>query len=487
MNMKFNMKRMLLGVVMAAMAFTPLAAQNLEMSGFAGKDQQIFFPPDEQGSTKSVRLGPERANPDCVFEWKVVESPQPYGFSLDNIHSQQPMFTFSDAPGDYIIEATRVSKYGYQREYVVITVYSEITLISAKARNDCFKAGDALRTEFFEFVTQPEGYDEYVFLHPDNEEVKPISGGNPFERQEIKFQIHNDDGTVVDCATKGKINVIADDGGMINIPMNNELAAAMALARYEEFLAANPEMLQDFKVFEPFVKWGVKIMNFICQQDFEDPIGAAQGMETCGNILMDLGQAGGILVRAIFLKGWIAKGPGGMNLALYGHSGDFNMRMGIECCDLKQRPSVMAVFNGSPKFEIGATYDIGIPYLSFPGIGGIYFRGGLVFGLQGDYHNDFVSFGCAESPLLITPYLLGEAAIIAMARHPKILSASFGLYPGAYGTLTIGADEQTGSVRVKQIDISVKVNVECRAVTLGFQHRWSSSPLIDEHIKTISF
>ena len=281
--------------------------------------------------------------------------------------------------------------------------------------------------------------------------------------------------------------MVADDGGLVNIPMDNELATAMALANYSSFIAANPEMLQDFKVYEPFAKWLAKALSYVCQQDFEDPIQAAQGMETCGSILSDMGLVGKIIVKAIFLRGWIKKGPGGMNLAIYANPGGFNMRMGIECCDLKQRPSVMAVFNGHPKFEIGATYDIGIPYLSFPGIGGIYFRGGLVFGCQGDYHNDFVSFGCAESPFIVTPYLLGEAAIIAMARHPKILSASFGLYPGAYGTFTIGADEQTGSVRVKQIDFSVKVHVECRAVTLGFQHRVSTAPLIDEHIKTFTF
>ena len=45
MNMKFNLKLMLIGVVMAFMAVTPLAGQNLKMNGFAGNDESVLYPP----------------------------------------------------------------------------------------------------------------------------------------------------------------------------------------------------------------------------------------------------------------------------------------------------------------------------------------------------------------------------------------------------------------------------------------------------------
>lgn len=473
MNMKLNRKLKSFWLMAALLAAGSLTGQDLPMNGFAGKDQQVLFPPNNHTGIQTVTLGADVVSSnDCVFNWRVVSSPEPPTYSFNDAHSQRPVFSFGNVPGEYVIEATRVSKYGYQREYVCITVYSDIVLISGKAKYNCFRPGDALHEEDFEFVTRPEGYNDRVRIHPDYAIVKEIDHGYLCDNQEVVFQIEYDDGSIVDCSNKGKINVIADSGVALGIPMSDEAALHTALIKYATFLKANPELAQDVdrsmaiaSAVGTAVLWTASFTNIDTP---EEAISATHTLSSSFKALSIMGEG---FMKKFFFDRWVAKGPGGINLALYGDPSGFSYGWGIECCDSKSRPAIVTVLDGNPKFEIGLTIDVGFPYLSLPGVGGIYMRGGITAGLEGHFDHDFVSSVCSNMPVTIHPELIGEVAVIAIARHPKILSVSIGAYPQAYGTVTIGYSEAKDGMEVKDWDARFKLDLEVRAVVVGFQKR----------------
>lgn len=200
--MKFNMKRMLLGVVMAAMAFTPLAAQNLEMNGFAGEDQTVLFPPDDPAEEKYIRLGTNDVQQNCVFHWEVISHPEDAVFSFSDANVQQPQFTFNKAVGDYMIEVTRVSSYGYQREYVLLEIKAEVELLLATSKKECWSPGDAVTEADFELVTNPRGYEDRIVVHPDD----AVIGDDEWWYKDIRFRIHDPEGIMdQDCDETAQI------------------------------------------------------------------------------------------------------------------------------------------------------------------------------------------------------------------------------------------------------------------------------------------
>ena len=201
----------MLGVVIAVMAFTPLVAQDLKMNGFAGEDKVVLFPEDDPFPTKFERVGTNDPNPDCVFHWSVISHPEGASYSFNNANVQQPLFTFNKATGIYVLEVTRVSKFGYQREYVSLEVKSEIELLVAISRKDCWSPGDPVRAEDFELTTNPPGYDDRVVVHPDDTRIKE----DEWWYKDIRFRIHNPgDVEDKDCDVKGQIfiaNLSIDD------------------------------------------------------------------------------------------------------------------------------------------------------------------------------------------------------------------------------------------------------------------------------------
>lgn len=217
--MKLNIKMKMIGVVMAILAVTPLMAQDLKMNGFAGKDDEVLFTPSPEHPSKEILLGsddPATTNANCVFSWRVVEGPD--GYTIMEPKSNRPTLKVT-LGGDYYVEATRVSQYGYQTESVCITVKSDVTLVSATPKKDCWENGDKVEADNFTFVTSPPGYDYLVEV--DDRDKLIGRYGNAYGDEEIRFKIKDPNYDVyTDCDVTAEIFVSMGD--LFDLSISNE-------------------------------------------------------------------------------------------------------------------------------------------------------------------------------------------------------------------------------------------------------------------------
>ena len=210
--MKYAMR--LFGVVLAMMMATPLTAQGLKVSGFAGKDQELYFVPSQSHPSKTIFLGsddPATRDKDCQFWWKILESPNDsendYQWISQDVYN--PQFR-AFVGGDYVVQATRVSKYGYQTETVCVTLASEVKLVKATTKIDCWSNGDAVHPSNFEFETSPPNYDYLVEVRDDDQIIG--ASGNWFGDEEIHFKIRTPEtDEYTDCEETAEIYVSTGD------------------------------------------------------------------------------------------------------------------------------------------------------------------------------------------------------------------------------------------------------------------------------------
>lgn len=191
-------------VVLALAASAPAQAQTLKMSGFAGEDKRVTFAPDQDYIT--VKLGTDDPNPDCEFFWEVIDEPENADYFLSGQNSSQPEFIFGKIDGQFLIEATRVSYYGYQREYVWVSASSNIHIATIKNIKNCYSTGETVSIADFEITTNPPGYESCIHVHPDDKEIGDLAFGT----EEIRFQVRNLDGSVEDDDMTADITVVPE-------------------------------------------------------------------------------------------------------------------------------------------------------------------------------------------------------------------------------------------------------------------------------------
>ncbi len=199
--------------LLLSLAVLPSLAQGPIKTGFAGDDINVLLEPTP-GNTVKVYLGKGDNAPNCLYKWKVYSSPPSSSVSINNTDVPCPQVTIGTI-GEYVFEETRVSIYGYQREYVKVNVCDEVNLMTAVCKKDCFEREDLVLIENFDIKTMPEGFEYLVRIHPDDAEV----GANEFGYTDIRFQIRKSDGSYQDCEEEGEIWVAPGDWGDFSIEM----------------------------------------------------------------------------------------------------------------------------------------------------------------------------------------------------------------------------------------------------------------------------
>lgn len=195
--------------LVCSLAALSLTAQQPDLlpSGFAGKDKEVLFPEDEVG-TKSCQLGVSSYQKRCLFYWEVISAPDGAYYSLSNVNIQQPVLTFDNTEGAYTVQVTRVSKYGYQHEYVMVTVVQKIDLLDAIAVKGCYQKDDIVEPSHFIFTTLPEGYESFIQVHELDKKV----GENNDKTGQVDVRFFAEmNGKRIDFETTGTIFVSSGD------------------------------------------------------------------------------------------------------------------------------------------------------------------------------------------------------------------------------------------------------------------------------------
>ena len=478
------------GLLMLAILFAGRveAQEEIKPYGFAGKDLAFYL---SSPAGVSFFLGEENSPGSiyCTFRWDVIEQPEGsnFDFPLDKRFQSNPRIIL-EVPGKYIFQLARASKYGVQRELVTVNLCNNITLVSAVAKNNCFHPGELVRIEDFEVTTYPEGYEDRVSIKPGDEVVRTLNPDNliAIEQHDIHFQIADEDGSMVDCNYVEKINVLDPDfSSTFTVTMEDKEALAMELMRLSSFIEDNSGIVEDLQPYAEFMKKIADITGF--SESFDDAEGMIAFAQAHGN---DLGIAASVAsntLKLALLGKAIKKGPGGMNFLLYINTKQLNIGFGVDCCETKQRPTLMPVLMGQATVEAGFTFDVGIPYLSFPGFGGLYVRGGLGFGIETpNYWLQYVDFGCSDHLLELHPYIIGTIALDAIVRHPNLFSIEFGVYPRLYGQIFLGNVDSNayfpikyGDYGIQLKDVRVKMDFQVRSTFVTFKSRSSMYEFFD--------
>lgn len=191
-NKKQKLLRVLLLIVLPALLVGQAVGQKVEPYGFAGDELiKVLFESDDGGETMTLSLGKNGNTSECVYEWEV------YTYSdgarvPDIVSPTQPKtnVVFYDV-GSYEFLLTRVSKYGYQQEYVTVMLYGGIKLVSATPvyPEKCWTQGDVVRDYNFDFTTEPPGYETRVHVAEADATIGSIAGDRPIKEKEIHFVI----------------------------------------------------------------------------------------------------------------------------------------------------------------------------------------------------------------------------------------------------------------------------------------------------------
>lgn len=475
-------------LLLALLCAGKVEAQDIQPYGFAGENQALYL---TSPSGILVSLG-DNSSPGsiyCTYRWDVIEQPEgsSFDFPLDKRFLSNPRVILEKA-GRYIFQLARASKYGIQRELVTVDLCTNVTLVSAVAKNNCYHPGELVRIEDFDIKTYPEGFEDRVSIHPDDGVVKPLDPNDliGIEQHTVRFKMADEDGSLVDCNVVEKINVLESDySSTFTVTMEDKEALLAELARLSSFIEDNQGITEDLKPYADFIKKIADITGF--SEDFDSAESMIQFAQDHGNDLgVAVGTAANMLKLALLGKA-IVKGPGGLNILLYIDTKHLNIGFGVDCCETKQRPTLMPVLMGKATVEAGFTFDIGIPYLSFPGFGGLYVRGGLGFGIETpNYWLQYVDFNCSDHLLELHPYIVGTIALDAILRHPNLFSIEFGVYPTLYGKVFLGNVASNayfpikyGDYGIQLKDIRVKMDFQVRSTFVTFKSRSSMYEFFD--------
>lgn len=143
----------------------------------------------------SLGLNEVYDNDDSYYEWELLSHPAEYippvgGAFEGNNHGHYVTAKVS-VEGDYLFCLIRLSKYGYQKDEVLITVkdYPKVVSVKAKAEYECFHPEEELQEQYFEIVTDPPGYDYLVVLAEDSRQAVSVGNASFTEDQEIHFLV----------------------------------------------------------------------------------------------------------------------------------------------------------------------------------------------------------------------------------------------------------------------------------------------------------
>lgn len=200
MNVSFKFRLLWVLAFMLAAPWA-MAQKDIPPYGFAGEDQIVV-----SSSLTQVMLGLDEVydNDDSYYEWSLISHPDDY--------YEPPMGTFPygggsshrtvavvDVKGDYIFCLTRLSKYGYQKDEVRVTVkdVADIVMVKPKKEKECFQPGAPISIGDFFIITDPPGYEKYVMLAEDSQTACDVSPVSFTEDQEIHFLVkhHDSDGS----------------------------------------------------------------------------------------------------------------------------------------------------------------------------------------------------------------------------------------------------------------------------------------------------
>lgn len=173
--------RTILLMVLPALSIGQAVGQNILKYNFAGDNQTVLYDCDAGYTT--VTLGnPQEApgaNEDEVqYYWEIVSVDGPTDFT-DETARKKPVtavrITSEEGTGDFVFSLTRISKYGYQKEFVTVTMKNTIEVI-VKPKNECWGDGDDITLDQFDIQTNPKGFVEHVILDQDSRKAKNHAG-----------------------------------------------------------------------------------------------------------------------------------------------------------------------------------------------------------------------------------------------------------------------------------------------------------------------
>lgn len=222
-------------LIFMILVFTAVGASaQVKPYGFAGEDKYVYFDPG--GSYPKTKVGEERqasSGPDdgpCPqYFWCCTSKPSDEAFCFI-MDAHEPITELMlSKPGQYILELTRVSEYGIQRESVTVVVTNDIQLISATPKKNCYKNGTTMKVSDFKFVTSPQlsedKYEDKIRLLPRTE---TLNVGNKLEDmfyyQEVFFEVGNDDNEGNQIWKKDPVpaKVMATSGFKFNVRFDDD-------------------------------------------------------------------------------------------------------------------------------------------------------------------------------------------------------------------------------------------------------------------------
>lgn len=191
--------------------FVSIGLQSYSQSGplFSGEDRHVFF--DKNVGAVDVKLGKTDTNNDVYYRWELYSQPANGMYSINNNLLPNPT-VYIYAPGEYIFQCTKVSKFGRKKEYVVVNATSKVEILDVKAKQSkCFIHGTTITKEDFDIITQPEDCEEYVVFKEGadvlNGKIKTVW---PIYVHEVVFLAQDEDGEYYESEVKCKIPVIND-------------------------------------------------------------------------------------------------------------------------------------------------------------------------------------------------------------------------------------------------------------------------------------
>lgn len=315
-------------VVLALAASAPAQAQTLKMSGFAGEDKEVAFVNEDW---TIVSLGTDDPNPDCEFFWQVLDAPEGAIYNIIDANTSQPRLALKKTNGRVLVEATRVSKYGYQREYVWVTVTSKIHIVSIENNKYCYTADETVEIGDFEIETSPKGFSNRVDVYEGDKEFDFWD----FGAEDVRFHVKHLDDTEEEDEMTAEVFLVPDWA-----KLGGDLDALKDTINKAKVI----EKIQDKKkeLTGPFRKLGGYVL-LIKRAD--------KKLEQLKRLLYYLRNV---------------SPPGAPIEPVDTISKEFEISLDLECCN--DKPVIFANFNGSIDFYAGV--EINMPlYPPYPKLG----------------------------------------------------------------------------------------------------------------------
>ena len=257
---------MFLLMFLPALTIGQAAGQNILKFKYAGENQVVLY--DCDAAYNTVTLGnPQEAsgaNEDEVqYYWEIIDSDGMAFFPDENIRKQpitNACISSEDGTGDFVFCCTRISKYGYQKEYVTVTMKNTIEVI-ASPNQDCWAHGDYIKTDQFEIDTNPKGFKSHIILDSDSRKAINHNHFSSHDTQEIHF-ISDDPARYPVEENTYTISVIEESNDIgAEIPISSSvidmIKAYKSGGAFLDKLKKVEDLTKDLRKFGPFkYEWG---------------------------------------------------------------------------------------------------------------------------------------------------------------------------------------------------------------------------------------